>query len=94
MYRKQKGITITPEQVELVKANVGKMTIEKLSVMLGLPFGKLYQNMKVLKLTHVGQRRKQKPKYKIVNNVQARIIDFATKDGYFDIKKWSKIINY
>jgi len=58
MYYKQKNITVTPEQVELIKANAGKMTIEKLATMLGLPIQKTYNNMKVLKL--------HKPRTKVI----------------------------
>lgn len=85
-YRKQKNITISDAQVELIKANVGKMTIEKLATMLGLPFQKTYNNMKVLKLT-----KQQKRPYRIaIDDSGARVIDIGT-NGYFDEKKFAKL---
>lgn len=91
-YRVQKNLTISEEQAILLKENVGKMTIDKLAIMLGLPFQKTYNNMKVLKLTK--QKLSRRPKYKIINNVTTRIIDISTHDGFLDMKKFGKLYEY
>lgn len=90
-YRKQKNITISEQQVAFLKNNVGKMSIEKLATMLGLPMQKTYNNMKVLHLTK--QRKKRKPRYKIVKDTVCRVVDIGT-NGFFDEVKFGKLYNY
>lgn len=92
-YRKQKYLTITDEQAELLMDNVGKMTLEKLAIFLGLPKGKMYQNMRVLKLTHKGQRRKPVKHYTLPKKETCKVVDF-NRNGYFDEEKFFKEYAY
>jgi len=47
-YRKQKNLTISKEQKEFIEANVGKMTIGKISSMLGLTYNVCHSNLRVM----------------------------------------------
>ncbi|MES2382363.1 MAG: hypothetical protein V4538_15055 [Bacteroidota bacterium] len=93
-YRKQKYLTVSPEQEQLIKANAGKMTINELSILLGLPFQKTYNNLKLLQLTkRKATRKPPPPKYKIIEDKECRIIDFD-RNGYFDEAKFAKYYQY
>lgn len=50
MRRYQKNITISKEQQDYVKANYGKMSNTSLAKMLGLPYNKTLNNLKVMGL--------------------------------------------
>lgn len=89
-YRKQKFLTVSNEQAEFIKANAGQMSISKLATMLGISKNICYNNMKVLQLT---KHPRHKPKYKIPLNEKCKVIDFS-RNGYFDIDKFSKLYNY
>jgi len=51
----QQNVSLTPDQVEFVKANKDKMNVGELAKMLGLTYGKVHNNLKVLGLV---KRRK------------------------------------
>lgn len=92
-YRKQKHLTITQEQAEFIRSKrgygEGQLSISQLSVMLGLSKNVIYNNMKVLKLTNHPVVKIPKPKYKIVDQTECRIVNFD-RNGYFDVDKFAK----
>jgi len=79
MHYVQVNITLSPEQVEFVKANHGKMNIGKLSKMLGLTYNKVHNNMKLMGLCT--QRK----------STQAKVVKM---EGYFDMDEFAKQYNY
>lgn len=90
-YRKQKYLTVSKEQEQLIRENAGKMTINELSILLGLPFQKTYNNVKLLNLQKGTIIRK--PKYRTPKDEPCKVIDFET-NGYFDETKFAKLYNY
>ena len=50
MYRVQQNITLTPEQQQIVINNIGKMDNVRLSKLVGVGYGKLVSNIRVMGL--------------------------------------------
>ncbi len=96
-YRTQKHLTITEEQAEFIKSKRtngdGQLSISQLSTMLGLSKNVIYNNMKVLKLTKHPQVKIPKPRYKIIDQVECKIVNFD-RNGYFDVDQFQKYYNY
>lgn len=78
MHYVQLNITISPEQVEFVKANHGKMNIGELSKMLGLTYNKVHNNMKLMGLC----------------TPRKRTVKIVKMEGYFDMDEFAKHYNY
>ena len=51
MYRVQQNITLTPEQQQIVINNIGKMDNVRLSKLVGVGYGKLVSNIRVMGLS-------------------------------------------
>lgn len=82
--RYQKNVTISHEQAEYVKSNYGKMSNAALAKMLGLPYNKTLNNLKVMGL-HVSKEKTQRDYH------YAKIINFQE---YFDVDVFGKFYEY
>lgn len=78
-YRKQKNITISQEQLAILKENVGKVTNTELSKIIGVGYHKTMRNMIIAKI-YVPEEIKP--------------IEFWDKRGNFDVDKFSKLYKY
>lgn len=76
--RWQKNITLTEEQLNFIELHHGKMSIGKISKMLGLPYGKVHNNLRLL-----GK----------VNPLQPKVVKME-KNGYFDVDSFGKLYNF
>lgn len=88
-YRVQKNISLTIKQQEYVRANHGKITYIEMQKVLKIGYNKIVFNARLMGLT--SNRMKKIPPIK--KDEPPRVIDFG-RNGYFDIKKWSKIVSY
>ena len=78
MHYVQHNITISPEQVEFVKTNFGKINNSELAKMLGLSYNKTHNNLRLLGLV-----TPRKDTGKVVK-----------MDGYFDEEDFFKHYQY
>ena len=76
--RWQKNITLTEEQLKFIELHHGKMSIGQISKMLGLPYGKVHNNLRLL-----GK----------VNPLQPKVVKME-KNGYFDVDSFGKLYNF
>jgi len=78
MYRKQRNVTLTEQQLSFVLESLGKKTIGQMAKEINVGYGKIYKNLRVMgKIIPEGEKE----------------ICFE-KDGYFDVDKFGKLYNF
>lgn len=77
---KQKNVTLTDDQIKVLKENVAKKTAREIAKMLGTSPNRVQANKELLGLSEPVTYNR--------NN------DFSDKNGNFDIEKWRKNFIY
>lgn len=81
MKRWQNNITLNKKQLDYVNSHFGKMSIGKISAALGIGYGKIHNNLRLM-----GKVKTFEPKKE-----QASVIEMR---GYFDVDKFGKNYTY